>query len=468
MITSIEINSVARTDVSGLTYDATLAKTPKKLSFAIKGPKTVPQVGDEVYIENNGNPFFRGSIVARAEETQGMGVPSYRFTCHDGFYTMNSRLVIKAYSSQTLEDIAQDIVDNFMTGFTLSVTAGSPVIRTARFNYEQPTSCIRKLCESVGWDWYVDASSVIHIVPPSEMAAPYPVDEVSGYCIPSSVRYDRDITQLRNVVYVRGGEYDNPIAEGDAVDRYESNGTDDTFPLVYRYSNVELTVNGTPQTVGIDYINEPTDFDCLYNFQEKLVRFPAGTLASGDIVRVFGDAKVPLIIQAEDIVSVEAYGVREGVEINRSIDSIEEAETLAGARLEQWREGSKEGSFQSYEDGWEVGQTVEINIPTLGLVGSYKINRVRATMHTHTALKYTVEFIKSGQTTLTDMLIGLIGQTRNNVTIADNEVIQRLKTLTDQFGISDELVDIIKTSGPYAFTPVTTKTASKFNFSTFT
>jgi hypothetical protein len=281
------------------------------------------------------------------------------------------------------------------------------------------------------------------------------------------VKYDRDIVQLKNVVYVRGGEYNNPISEGDAVDKYEANGTNNTFPLVYRYSNVQVTVNGTPQTVGVDYINEAVDFDLLYNFQEKLVRFPDGTLADGDIVRVFGDAKVPLIVQAEDIVSVEAYGVRESIDINRSIDSIEEAEALATARLEQWREGSKEGSFERYEDGWEVGQTVDINIPTLGLLGSYKINRVRARMHTHNALKYQVEFLKSGQTTLTDMLIGLIGQTRTNVTIADNEVVQRLKTLNDQFGLEDELVDIIKTTGPYAFTPVTTKTASKFNFSTF-
>ena len=290
MINLIEINGTPRTDVAKLQYEATLTKAPKRLAFSVMGPKVVPQVGDEVYIENNGNPFFRGQIISRDEEIAGMGVPSYRFNCHDGFYTMNSRLVIKAYKNDTLEDIATDIVTNFMTGFTLSIPAGSPIIKTARFNYEQPTSCIRKLCESVGWDWYVDASNVIHIMPPSEMAAPFPVDDVSGYCIPSSVKYDRDIVQLRNVVYVRGGEYDNPIDEIDAVDKYESDGTQNTFPLVYRYSNVEVTVNGTPQTVGIDYINDPLDFDCLYNFQEKLVRFPDGTLANGDIVRVFGDS----------------------------------------------------------------------------------------------------------------------------------------------------------------------------------
>lgn len=467
MITLIEINGTPRSDIARLQYDATLTKAPKRLSFAVTGPKTVPQVGDEVYVENNANPFFRGQIISRDEEIAGMGVPTYRFTCHDGFYTMNSRLVIKAYKNETLEDIATDIVTNFMTGFTLSIAAGSPTIKTARFNYEQPTTCIRKLCESIGWDWYVDASYVIHIMPPADMNATYPVDEVSGYCIPSSVQYDRDIIQLRNVVYVRGGEYDNPIIEADAVDKYEANGVDNTFPLVYRYANAEVTVNGTPQTIGIDYIADPADFDVLYNFQEKLVRFPDGTLAAGDIVRVFGDAKVPLIVQAEDTVSVEAYGTREGVEINRSVDSIEEAEALALARLDQWREGSKEGSFESYEDGWEVGQNVVVNIPTLGINDTYKINRVRAVMHTHNSLKYTVEFLKSGQTTLTDMLIGLIGQTRNNVTIADNEVIQRLKTLSDQFGMDDEIVEIIKTSGPYGFTPVTTKTAAKFNFSTF-
>lgn len=469
MIT-ITINSIDRTlDIEqfSLRYSDTKTKAPKKISFAIKGEKVFPAIGQSVTLTKDSQPLFAGTIVSRTEELLGSGLRRYVYECHDGFFGMDGRLVIKAYNDTTLGAVATDIITNFTSGFTIDVPATTPAVKTVRFNYEQPTTCLRKLCDAVGWDWYVDASNVVHIAPPGSTAAPYVADEVSGHIIPKTLNFDRNILELKNVVYVRGGEYEAPIAAVDAVDKYEANGIDNTFPLVYRYGETQVTVNGVAQTVGVDFLDDPLDFDCLYNYQEKLVRFPDGTLSAGQIVRVFGNAKVPLIVQAEDSASVLAYGVREHVEIDKSINSTTEAEVLAGARLDQWREGSREGSFESYKDGWAVGQTVRVTSIKFGVDEDYIVNRVTAVQHTTDTLKYTIEFIKSGQTELTDMLIALIGESKKNVVIADNEVLQRLLRVSDNFGVNDEIVSVIKTTGPYAFTPVTTKTAGKFNFSVF-
>lgn len=469
MIT-ITINAVNRTldiEQGSFSYTQTLSKAPKKIKFRIKGDKPIPSVGQTVVVQNNASNIFNGVITARNESMLGQGVLLYTFECQNGYFTMDGKLVIKAYSDTTLGAIATDIVTNFMSGFTISLPATTPTVKTARFNYEQPTQCLRKLTEAVGWDWYVDDSNVVHIVPPEDMAAPYDVNETNGHHIKNSLKFDRNIIELRNIVYVRGGEYDDPIAAVDAIDKYEANGVDNTFPLVYRYSQTQVTVNGLAQTVGVDFLDDAGSFDCLYNYQEKLVRFPDGTLSAGDIVRVFGNAKVPLIVQAEDGDSVALYGEREAVEIDKSIESVTEAETLASARLDQWREGSKEGEFKSYSDGWAVGQTVSVNSPTYGVTDSYKINRVNAVLHDHENLIYTVEFIKSGQTELADLLIDLIGQQRNNITIAENEVLQRLRRVSDSFGLGDELLFITTTVGPYGYFPVTTKTVGKFNFSTY-
>jgi hypothetical protein len=469
MIT-ITINAVNRTndiEQGSFSYSQTLSKAPKKIKFRIKGDKPIPSVGQTVVVQKNASNIFNGVITARSESLLGLGVLMYEFECQNGYFTMDGKLVIKAYSDTTLGAIATDIVTNFMSGFTISLPATTPTVKTARFNYEQPTQCLRKLTEAVGWDWYVDDSNVVHIVPPEDMAAPFEINETNGHHLKRSLKFDRNIIELRNIVYVRGGEYDDPIAAVDAVDKYEANGVDNTFPLVYRYSQTQVTVNGVAQTVGVDFLDDPADFDCLYNYQEKLVRFPDGTLSAGAIVRVFGNAKVPLIVQAEDGESVALYGEREAVEIDKSIESVTEAETLASARLDQWREGSKEGEFKSYTDGWAVGQTVTINSPTYGVNETYKINRVSATLHDHENLIYTVEFIKSGQTELADLLIDLIGESKKNVVIADNEVLLRLIRVKDELGFTDEIVSVTKTTGPYAFTPVTTKTAGKFDFSVF-
>lgn len=469
MIT-VTINAVNRTsDIAqrSLRYNKTLSKSPGTLTFAIDGKKTMPTVGQSVLVQVDAVNFFKGVITARAEEIMGGNHARYKFTCQDGFFTMDRKLVVKAYNNTTLNAVATDIVNNFTTGFTLDIPASTPTIKTVRFNYEQPTQCLTKLVQAVGWDWYVDANDVIHVLPPEDMAAPYVIDESLSNHDHKSLTFDRNIIDLRNIVFVRGGEYDDPIAEADAVDKYEANGIDNTFPLAYRYSQTEVTVNGVAKTVGVDFLDDPLLFDCLYNYQEKLVRFPSGTLASGAIVRVFGNSKVPLIVQAEDSDSVLLYGEREAVEINKSIESIAEAELLATSLLDKWREGSKEGQFETTKTGWVVGQTVSIIIPTLSINESYKVNRVSASMHDHDNFKYTIEFIKSGQTELTDLLIGLIGKERNNVVIADNEVLQRVRRVADAFGITDQVVSVTKTSKPYGFFPVTTKTVGKFDFSTF-
>lgn len=470
MIT-FEINSIPRTDIdqTSVRYKNTLSKAPATLSFAIRGNGSIPSIGQSILVQQDGSNFFKGTITERSEYViNGLKV-GYKFKALDGYYELDRRLVVKAYNNTTVGDVVTDIVNNYTTGLTLDIPASTPSIRTVRFNYEQPSRCLKKLMNSIGWDWNISPNDVVSIFAPGENAAPYEINDTNGKTIFGSLKFDATIIDLANIVYVRGGEYEDPIAESEAVDRYESNGIDQTFPLVYRYANTEVTVNGVAQTVGIDFIDEFTDgFDVLYNFQEKLVRFPDGTLSSGDVVRVFGDAKVPLIVQGEDSASLVEYGAREFIEINKNITSIPEAELLANSLLEQKRVGSRDAVVRSYEIGWEVGQTATVNSTVFGKVNDqYKINSVTATMHDHENFVFSIDLIKSSQTTFTDIMLSLIGREKDNITIASNEVLQRFRKVSDQFDLSDEITAIIKTTGPYAYTPVSTKTAAKYNFSTY-
>ena len=544
----ITINSVDRTnDVAqeSLSLEMQLSKSPSSLSFDMEGIKDpVPVTGQSVVLSEDGTDIFKGTIIERSDSVVGgQMLQSYSYVCLDGFYEMDRRLVVKAYNDTDAVSIVQDLVDNFMDGFTLDAPVTSPSVNTARFNYEQPSRCITKIANGVGWDWYVDANSVIRFFPVSELVAPISITDDAGTLEYKSLKFDQSVTELRNRIFVRGGRYSDAISAADAVDLYEANGVDQTFPLVYRYESVQVTVNDVAQTVGVDFINQMINvealvssgaatsantnqlinsgatfvtngvsvgdqvqntndatyaivvsvdsettltlnrnifplgtesynirerlLDCLYNFQEKLVRFPDGTLLALDVCRVFGNAQIPLIVQAEDPESILAYGVREGIEIDQTINSIEEAELLAFARLDQWKDGSKEGSFQTRETGLVVGQTLNINSVKFGVTDTYKINKVSGSMNGHDEFIYSVDFIKSGETTFTDIIIGLIGKSREEISISPNEVIQRFRKVEDAFSMSDEIVSVTTTEGPYGYAPVTAKTLAKYNFSTY-
>lgn len=471
MIT-IEIDSVDRTnDISqnSVRYSQTISKSPARFAFRmIAGEKSIPNVGDAITVQVGGADFFVGTITSKRQFVTETRAIVYQFNCLDGYYGLDRKLVVETYSNTDVETVIDDIISTYTSGFTTNIASGSPSVETVKFNYEQPSRCIQKLLNAVGWDWYITPSNVVTVFPAQTDNAPHNITDTDGKHVWGSLSYDLDLNELKNSVYVRGGEYDNAIAEGDAVDKYEANGEDNTFPLVYRYSSVQVTVNGSSQTVGTDYLDDPASYDCLYNYQEKLVRFPDGTLNNGDIVRVFGNAKVPLIIQAQDDVSIASYGERQAIEINKSISSVEEAELLATSVINNWRDGAKEGSFITYEDGFVVGQNLTVDSDILGISGQFKVNRVQATMHDHNNFVYTVEFLKSGQTTFTDILVGLIGKEKDNVSISENEVLQKLRSLNDSFSLSDEILSTSATSGPYHYGPVVSGMEGTYGYATYT
>ncbi len=467
-VTIAGVDKTSLIEQRSIRYKQTLSKEPATLSFMVQGAKTMPTVGQSIVVALDAVNFFKGTITERNEKVLGQKVLAFEFNCLDGYYDMDRRLVVQAFNATTLGAVVTSIISGYTTGFTLNIPATTPTVKTARFNYEQPSRCIQKLCDSVGWDWHIDANSVVYVYPPSATStAPYEINDTDGNHINKSLSFNRNIVELRNVVYVRGGEYLDPIASADAVDKYKANGTDNTFPLVYRYNAVQVTKNGVAQTVGVDFITDPLTVNCIYNFSEKLIKFPDGTLANGDIVRVFGNAYVPLVVQAEDSDSIVAYGTREGIEINKSVNSIEEAEVIANALIDKWRLGSKEGSFDSYKTGYQVGQTIRINSVMFGVDDTYKINRVSASMHTSGDFRFGIEFIKSGQTTFSDLLVSLIGKDRENISISENEVLQRFRKVVDTFGLTDQIVSVTKTLKPYGYGPVSTKTQATYNFGTF-
>lgn len=470
----LEINSVNRTsDIKqeSLRYSQTLSKKPAKLTFSmVAGTKTIPSLGQGVVFKLDGvNAYFTGTITARREETIGNELKMYHFTCLDGYYILDRRLVIKAYENTTVGAVIEDIVTTYVSGITFTDPTGTPTVRTARFNYMEPSRAIKRLCDDIGWDWYIDASNVLHIVQAGDLVAPVEIQDANGSHITNSLDFDSNLLELKNIIFVRGGEYEQEILAADAIDKYEANGVDNTFPLVYRYSNTEVTVDGVAQTVGVDFLDDPADFDCIYNFSEKLVRFPDGTLTIGQVVKVFGNAKIPLIVQLTDFSSASQYGEREHIEINQSVNSVEEAEQLAGALIDQWRAGSKEGSFRTTETGFKVGQQVTINSTKFGVSDVYKVNAVSGSMNGHDTFEFSIDFIKSGQTTFDDILVGLIGRTRDEVSISANEVLQRIFSVADTFSMSDEVVSVTSKTGPYYYATATGgKEEAVWGFSTWT
>lgn len=452
----LKINTTDRSswvDWKSLTKDEGLTKEPDVLAFNLKytPAKTVPSVSDTIELLEDAVRIFYGTIISRNSIIVGGVLKGYKFKCKDLVQTFDQTLVSKAYNDESITDIVTDIVSTFTTGFTtVNVTAALPTIDSVRFNYEQPSKCLQKLADLIGFDWYIDYTGDVHFFDVSSNPAPFDVTDSNGKIISDSLNFDQNITELKNSIVIRGGEYLTPFTAVNTPDLYEAEGDQRVFSQIYRYSNVAVTVAGVSKTVGIDNITDPTTVDVLYNYTEKAIKFPeASKPTAGQIVKVYGDAHIPLIAKVRDQVSIDNYGEYQGVIVDKTIESINEAHTKGVAELTKWADGSYGGSFRTTQTGLKTGQYIKITSTQFGVDAYFKINRITARALSATQLEYTVKFLASGELTFTDIMVGLLGKDRQNIEVSDSEVVQRLELFTETVTIAEGAPTPTKTSPPY-------------------
>jgi len=451
------IDEIDRTDYissESIRYQQTLTKAPAILVFAIKdvADRTMPALGQSVLLVVDSVNVFRGTITERAEQILSGFLVEFTFSCKDNTHTFDRRLVAKSFVDTTSHEIFQSIVGNFTDGFTTSIQGDPVAMASASFNYEQPSKCVQILCNQIGYDWYIDTENVVHFFPKGNIPAPFEVTDTNGNAFHSSLVFESNIIELKNAVYIRGGSYLDSIAEGDSVDLYKTEGSQRSFVLLYRYKNIQVSVAGVAQAVGIDYIDNPAEYDCLYNYQEKAIKFRENNKpGNNQLVKIWGDAEIPLLIYLQDNDSIAQYGKFEAVKIDPNVTSIAEAELLAQSLLDEWALGSYEGYFETRTPGLRAGQSITINSTLRDINDTFRINRITAEMRGG-EFYFRVQFIKSGNVDFTDIMVELLGRDKRNLVIVGDEIVQRILEITeDTFAFADQIDEVATDSPPYTY-----------------
>lgn len=429
-----------------------LSKEVDRLEFLIrKTPsKTIPSLNDDVVLLEDGNKIFGGQIVERNEKIVGGRLVGYECKCKDYSHKLDGKLVTKSYASQTARAIILDIISTFTSGFTtINVAQSTPTVGSIKFNYEQVSRSLTQLADQIGWDWYVDADKDIHFFEEETYIAPFNLDDTSGNFEWQTLEILQTVLNLKNHVYVRGGEYKKTISEASAIDKYTADANNLTFHLAYKYDNITVKKNGIVQTIGTDQQTDPATVNVLYNFNEKFIRFTAA-LTAGDTIIVYGDAYIPIIASVRDQISISTYGEFQHAVVDKSIISVNEAQTRAKAELKKFSESVFESRFKTTKTGLRVGQKITLNSTIRNINKEFKINRISAKARGNDHLEYEIFMIASGDITFTDIMVELLGRDKQNIVIASNEVLQRLEWFGETATLSDVLTTY-KKSRPYTW-----------------
>jgi len=374
-----------------------------------------PSLGEEIEIFDGATKIFAGTIEKIVRKTEGTKIALFECHLKDYTHSLDRKLVKMDYTDKSPEYIINSILTNYTDGsFTQNNVATTGItVEYIKFDYKEPSKCFQELAELIGYDWYVDYDKDIHFFDKGtgETAA-FNVTDTNGNCIDGSLQISEDNRQIRNVIYVRGGEY---VADSRTDKVGEGDGTTKIFKLPYRYdSEPTITVGGSSQTVGIDFIDSEDDYDCLWNYQEKVIKFKTAP-ASGDVV-VTGSPRVAVLIKAQDNASVSANGIYEYRIVDKKIKTKEAARRRAQAEMVDYAEAPEEAKFRSYTSGMRSGMMVNISSDILNKNENFIVTKAVTTMLTNKD-RFQYEFSLT-----TKRAMGIIAYLQRQIALLNNTI----------------------------------------------
>jgi hypothetical protein len=444
-----------------LRISSILTREPDTAYFSIKkfGSRTyTPTVGEETIITGDGTRIFAGRIVRVEESYDKLELVEYRISCIDYTRDLDQRLVVESYTNQTINAIIADIRTKYMHASITIANVDAPVtIQKISFNYEQVSQCIKQLAEMVNYDWYIDYNKDIHFFAKTDNAAPFALSDTGGKYIYDSLIIRKDITPVRNTIYVRGGEYEaDPFTASIVAD-----GQTHIFNTGYKFSDLAVTTSGQQKSIGIDYIDDPGSYDALYNFQEKLLKFREDKKPSvNTVVQWSGHPWIPVIVKYRSASSIAAFSATEGTDgiyeykiIDKSIKSKAAARQRARAEILAYAATVSEGEFKTYQTTLRVGQRITVQSDLRGVNAAYIINRIEIEPFGNQGnLIHRVGLMSTRTFDMIQLLQKLLTEKDKEISVSEDEVLDEVETSEDNITIS-EAVTYSMFTPPYRWGP---------------
>jgi hypothetical protein len=426
---AVKINGIEKTnlvDWESFGIEDNINEQPNLCNFTIKvfeGQSYKPEISDLVEVFDGLVKIFAGKIIRVGNYAEG-DVVYYEIETKDFTLDLDRILVIDRFENKTVNQIIAYIVDSYLAGIgiTYDHVNCDLEISVVAFNNLSVSKCLSELCELFNYSWYIDYEKDIHFFAKNDEPAPFNINNASENYIRDSLSIENDLSQLRNVVIIEGGEI---TSDNERTKPHRGDGNQKSFATDYKFSKKPtVSVNGIEVLVGVEFLNSDEEFDCLWSYNEKYVRF-VNPPASGDTIEISGYYLIPIMAQVEDNASISKYGRFEFKKIDKSIKTTDEAKKYGEAQLSAYANTIREGGFRTYVSGLSSGQTISIVLLARGLNENFLIMRVSLKMFTATEGEWTVELATLKTLGMISFLQSLLVGENKKVTLNENAVLKK-------------------------------------------
>jgi hypothetical protein len=437
---TLNINGVDRTSSvvrESLEKKDNLNNQVDVMRFAVRkyGASTfAPAVNDTVELLDGATTIFKGVILSVEKATEGHAINYYDVECVDNMHFLGRVLVAESYTNTTIDAIIDDIVANYAPTFTTTNVDADIPVESILFNRISVTDALAKLARLSNHSFYVDYDNDIHFFAKNSEPAPFNLTDTSDNYIYESLSIRDDVSQLRNRVFIQGGE-----AEGEARTEYLSGDNDKLkFSLTNKFASLPtITVGGVAKTVGVEFLSEEDSFDVFWDYNQRYIRFKVAPAAGTKNIEVNAAILYPIQAEVEDAASIATYGVYEFARTDNTIQTKTEAIDFGVTELEAYAQKISEGSFETNESGLRSGQIITINSTSRGINESFLIQSVSFRMQSQTVGYYRVELATLKTVTLIDFLIDQLRQGQEVIDESGDISLNKYKNHLETITIAD-------------------------------
>jgi hypothetical protein len=409
-----------------------------------------PAGGDEIGIWDGATQIFGGVITRIEREMEANRIEVFSVEACDYGVILDRKVVTETFEETTVNDIIDHIITNYTDdGFTQNNVSCAVEVNKIIFNGKPVSKCLDELAELVGYEWYVDAEKDIHFFAKGNEVAPFDLTDTNGKYVFNSLKIGYDWTAIVNSVIIEGGKFKGTgyqkhqikILESDVWDERKEYPTTIEFaeePRIYKNYGTD---DEEELTVGLDNLDSLDDYDVLWNFNEKIIRFSEDTMPGlFDTITLFGYELVPIKLVSTDQDSIDDYGKNELYKVDKSLKTYQQAAEYAAAIMDAYKDKVLEGSFRTIESGLRAGQEINIQSTIRDINQDFYIKSVRFTMRTHDSFQYEVELMTQKTAGLIDFLQRQLMAKAKELELDENAVITKHAQKTEIMELSESIV----------------------------
>ena len=364
-------------------------------------------IGNDVVLNNDiavtyrGATIFGGTITNISTGSDGDGhYKSYYVSCQDYSHKLSTILANTRFVDTSLSQIVNELLQQYTGGeYKLKPITNPPKVSVVTLPRIPLTESLDRITELVGYTWYVDETKQVIVARRGTSISNYEITPTSENYITDTFTIREDLTQIRNNVFIRGGDTPAPSridTNGNEIASNEydaiADGTRDVFlpPIIregvaiddtgYEFAvRPEVRVNGLVydnNRMGIDGVSDDSSYNVMWNSagNHHFIRFTLGNIpVAGTRIKILFTPKIPVLANVKDQTSIARYGQRDYYDRDPTLTSRQDAVDRAQAEVSTYKDPIKRVNFQTYNTNVITGETINIEIPRFDVDSNFLV-----------------------------------------------------------------------------------------------